>query len=163
MSNQTRQDINRVSDEINRRAAQMLRELAGDAWEMLVNGTPVDTPEYSDDPGVCRGNWNFAVGQEDTTFSEARANPHGPVPEIPNVPLVGELIVMSNHTPYAEVLEFGGYPLAPKKGSWNRVTRRYVIKSVGGYSQQAPQGWVRLTAAQLAPMADGIVANLRSL
>jgi hypothetical protein len=153
-------DFDRANDTINRRAAQLLRAFTAQAWGMLVNGTPVDTPEYSDRPGVARGNWNLSLGAEDTTFSEGRANAHGPVPELPNEPVIGKDVFMTNATPYIEVLEYGRYPVPVMRGSFNRVTRRYVIKSRGGFSQQAPAGWVRLTASALEPMADDLVRQV---
>ena len=145
---------------LEERAALLVRGLSVTAWEMLVNGTPVDTPAYTDTPGVARGNWNFGVGSDDSLFDESRANPHGPVPPIPDVPVIGRDLYLTNHTPYAEVLEYGGYPVPVQKGSWNRLTKSYVVKSVGGYSAQAPAGWVRLAAAQLEPAADAIVTEL---
>lgn len=50
------------------------------------------------------------------------------------------VIWIYNNQPYAEVLEFGGYPKNPVMGSYVRSLNKYVIKSQGGYSKQAPKG-----------------------
>jgi hypothetical protein len=152
--------MDKLNATLEQRVESLIRGVAEVAWESLVDDTPVDTPAYTDTPGVARGNWNFGVGSDDSLFSESRANPHGPVPPIPDVPFGGRDLYLTNHTPYAEVLEYGGYPVPVQKGSWNRITKSYVIKSVGGYSAQAPAGWVRLAAAQLEPLADAIVTEL---
>jgi hypothetical protein len=47
--------------------------------------------------------------------------------------------------PYIRILEYGGYPNPPVRGSWDRATRQWVVKSSGGFSRQAPQGMVRVT------------------
>lgn len=153
--------VDRLKREMDRRAALVVREVVQDAITGLVDGTPVDTPDYTDIPGVARGNWNIGIGTEDTTFSEARANPAGPPPVLPAVPIVGETVYLTNHTPYAEVLEYGGYPVPVKRGSWNRRLKQYVIKSVGGFSQQAPAGWVRLVAAEIQPRLERALGALR--
>jgi hypothetical protein len=54
---------------------------------------------------------------------------------------------LSNNLVYAEVLEYGGYPDPVKYGSWVKGTKKvpghYEIKSIHGYSKQAPAGMVR--------------------
>lgn len=154
--------VDRVTREINRRAAEMLAQSCADIWRELVDNTPVDSPEYTDTPGVTRGNWNFSIGTEDTLFSEARANPLGPAPAVPRV-AVGDRVFMTNHAPWAATLEYGGYPVPVKRGSWNRLTRSYVAKTAGtpGFSPQAPAGWVRLIAAQANARVDALVRRLR--
>lgn len=50
-----------------------------------------------------------------------------------------------NNLPYASVLEYGLYPKNVKRGTWNRKKKRYEIRSINGYSDQAPAGMVRIT------------------
>lgn len=57
-------------------------------------------------------------------------------------------IIIFNNLPYAGVLEEGGYPKNPKRGSWNPKTKQYEIRSAGGFSKQAPKGIYTITIAE---------------
>ena len=69
-------------------------------------------------------------------------------------------IIMFNNQPYAETLEFGGYPNPPLKGSWNKHNKSFEIKSEGGFSKQAPKGiyslailrWPQIVQAQIGKL-----------
>ena len=50
-----------------------------------------------------------------------------------------------NNLPYASVLEYGLYPKNVKRGTWNRDKKKYEIRSINGYSREAPAGMVRIT------------------
>lgn len=49
--------------------------------------------------------------------------------------------VISTPAPYAPILEYGLYPNPPKGGK---------DKTVGGFSKQAPQGFVRISIKEVA-------------
>lgn len=49
-----------------------------------------------------------------------------------------------NNLPYAKSLEYGLYKKNPIRGTRNRKTGRYEIRSKNGYSKQAPTGLVRV-------------------
>lgn len=67
---------------------------------------------------------------------------------------------LANNLPYASVVEFGGYPNPPKKGS--KVSKKgvkpaeYKILSAGGFSSAAPKGMVRVNVARF----DAIVEQM---
>lgn len=61
----------------------------------------------------------------------------------------GQTVWISSALPYILVLEFGGYPNPPKRGSYDKKTKSWVVKSAGGFSRQAPQGMVRVTFEEL--------------
>jgi hypothetical protein len=48
------------------------------------------------------------------------------------------------------VLEYGGFPNPPKFGSWKRGEAGPAAHVTGGFSMQAPQGMVRITAREFA-------------
>lgn len=50
-----------------------------------------------------------------------------------------------NNSPYAGVVEFGGYPDPVKLGTWNKRKGSYEIRSARGFSKQAPVGMFRLS------------------
>lgn len=49
-----------------------------------------------------------------------------------------------NNSPYARVVEFGGYPSPVKNGTFNFRTGRFEKRSQGGFSKQAPVGMLRI-------------------
>jgi hypothetical protein len=63
-------------------------------------------------------------------------------------------IVFYNNQPYAEIIEYGGYPLDPVQGSYVKREKRFVIKSRGGYSAQAPQGVYTLASVELSEILE---------
>lgn len=63
---------------------------------------------------------------------------------------------ISNNLPYIGVLEYGGYPNPPKKGSWSKRDQAWVIKSENGFSKQAPEGMVGLTVAKFQSIVNKI-------
>ncbi|WII95988.1 hypothetical protein LU276_04015 [Moraxella haemolytica] len=49
-------------------------------------------------------------------------------------------VVLQNNLPYAGVIEHGGYPNPVQYGTWRKEKGMYEVRSVGGYSYQAPHG-----------------------
>jgi hypothetical protein len=99
----------------------------------VVKKSPVDTGRF-------RANWNVSFGVPDTsvTSSTDTARADSEVDKVQALP-VGGVVYLSNSLPYAQVLEYGGYPNPPKHPTG---------KTKGGYSTQAPQGMARLSALE---------------
>lgn len=93
------------------------------------------------DEGRYRGNHIVSFGVPDHSYSERTGSMSVAFDAI-NGMKNNEItkIYIQNNLPYAAVIEFGGYPNPVKKGSWNKFTQSYEIKSINGYSKQAPQG-----------------------
>lgn len=119
----------------------------------VILGSPVDTGRF-------RGNWQTSVGAPAEGALEA-VDPSGSAAianVIANMGGAGSQTWMTNNLPYSEVLEFGEYPDPPKRGTWvkaagkgkRRVAGHFEIRSIGGYSKQAPAGMVRLNMARIA-------------
>lgn len=104
--------------------------------------TPVDT-------GRARSSWNVALGQPDTTLPAAGGRGGPSAADRAESAMRGlgtyQTVWITSSLPYIKVLEYGGYPQSPVRGSWDRATRSWVIKSSGGFSKQAPRGMVRIT------------------
>ena len=81
-----------------------------------------------DDGGRSASNWFLKVGSpSNQTTEQKNGDPHlGPMPH--NV--LGKKLYYTNNMPYINKLEYGGYP-----GNGP--------KTINGYSDQAPNGWVR--------------------
>ncbi len=65
------------------------------------------------------------------------------------------IVYIQTNAPYATAIEFGQYPNPVKKGSYDKKAKKYVIKSVGGFSQQAPQGVYSTTFNYIAQKYGG--------
>lgn len=141
------------------------------ALDKIVERTPVDL-------GMLRANWQVQTGSPDVPIlttadlkmTRGAAGKGGVIAEgtarLAQVKPY-ETFYIANALPYAEVVEYGGYPNPPKQGSRIRnrdlpsrrrggVKRalresgvRYIVKSAGGFSLKAPLGMVRVTAQEL--------------
>lgn len=138
--------LNAVLERTRAKADQWVRQIALEADTRLREKTPVDT-------GRARGNWNIGVDSPDGTWSDLKREGAGPAMprEIPPGVGLGHRVYLTNSVPYIEVLEYGGYPNPPKRGTG---------KTIGGFSRQAPAGMVRITAVELQPVAEEIAGKI---
>lgn len=126
-------DIRRVSRMMRNQVDDFLRALTLETDRRLVLRTPVDK-------GRARGNWNITMGAPDFSTTD-RVNKAG-IPATPGhvKALLGSNIRRSifivNGLPYVPRLEFG-------------------------WSKQAPNGMVRITAAEMREQAEVIATMLR--
>jgi hypothetical protein len=106
--------------------------------------TPVDT-------GRARSSWNVALGQPDTSWPSCDSIPRSIDAAAAAAALrrlgTYDTVWITSSLPYIKVLEYGGYPASPGRGTWDPSARQWVVKSSGGYSRQAPRGMVRITVA----------------
>lgn len=119
----------------------------------VILGSPVDEGRF-------RGNWQTSVGQpaEGTLDQVDKSGAAAIAAILANMGGAGSQTWMTNNLPYSEVLEFGEYPNPPKRGTWvkaagrgkRRVAGHFEIRSIGGYSKQAPAGMVRVNMARIA-------------
>lgn len=112
----------------------------------IIMKTPVDK-------GRARANWFLTKGQPSNKTTDSK-NANARVSEVNRKlsgDILGETFYLTNNLPYIGVLEFGGYPKNPKKGT--RVKKgkgKFEIRSQNGFSKQAPEGMVRLSVARFA-------------
>lgn len=122
-------------------------------YSSIVRKTPVDT-------GRARANWNISVGHPDTsTTTSTRKSPKS-MSSLPD-PKGDESIFICNNLDYIEKLEYGGFPNPPKKGTYNKKTKSYEIRSQNGYSKQAPEGMVGVTLANNEQIFDAAVRSVK--
>lgn len=102
-------------------------------------GTPIDT-------GLAMSNWIVGINQNrHTTTSDKSGRNLSDAAARVNRKLSGvRFYSLQNNLPYIHILEYGLYPNPPKLGSWDKKRGHYVIKSVNGFSKQAPQGMLRI-------------------
>ena len=96
----------------------------------IVKQTPVDE-------GRARNNWFLTIGVPSGLVGRGGVaggnGSHRSVSQMPDW-VLNKKVYFTNNLPYIETLEYGGYP-TPNKGT----------KTAGGFSKQAPGGWVRST------------------
>lgn len=112
----------------------------------VVEASPVDTGRF-------RANWfatTFAPSvrvQPNSKKSEDEVNQR--IVRKVNGSVGKRLFYLTNNLPYAEVIEFGGYPDGPKTKS--------------GFSRQAPKGVVRITAKSFSRIFNENARRLNNL
>lgn len=116
--------------------------------------TPVET-------GRARSSWNVSLGSPLGTYpppGQQTYDQNNAMTQAGSLlASLGEYqtVWIASGLPYIKVLEYGGYPDPPQRGSYDRAARQWVIKSVGGYSRQAPRGMVRVTVEAVRAALGG--------
>ena len=133
-------DVKKMIAKNKRDTNLSLRKIYIKGLSEIVKGTPVDT-------GRARNNWFLTVGSPFSLLAGRDEDKNGNDSEeslltSPKT-VLGKKIYFTNNLPYIGTLEYGGYPDPVKKGSYNKKKKKYIKLSKGGYSIQAPKGWVR--------------------
>jgi hypothetical protein len=111
----------------------------------IVKETPADS-------GRARNNWFLSVNAPSSKVtSSASVGGGGSLSQASKIPkdVLNKKIYFSNNLPYIGVLEYGGYPSPVERGSYIKQSKSYEILSIGGFSKQAPNGWVRSTIIKM--------------
>ena len=108
--------------------------------------------------GTLKNNWQIKRQKNNTVLRTANPNKGRPFASKAitgrlrgrigkNGVYVGQKsLYMFNNSEYAGIAEKGGYPKNPKKGTYWRKSKRWEIRSRGGYSKQAPRGFFNKNA-----------------
>jgi hypothetical protein len=131
--------LDKYADRQKLKIKKVRRAYAFALYSSIVKKTPVDT-------GRASGNWNVSVGSEDSSTSDRKTPKYKSMEQMPDSN-GDESIFISNNLPYIGTLENGGYPNPPEKGTWNKKTKSYEIRSANGYSKKASSGMVGVTLA----------------
>ncbi len=108
--------------------------------ESVIFRTPVAT-------GQARGGWVASIGSvgfSGGTFDKSGRGTYSKTNTIASK-APGNVYYLTNNVFHIRMLEYGGYPKTPIKGTWNKSKQKYEILSSGGFSRQAPQGMVRVS------------------
>lgn len=128
-------DCQRFADALEIRTELVVERLAFDTLRGSVLRSPVDEGPFSN-------SWTLDINGPDTSVilsappSAASGQAERMGARLSEFEL-GDTVFIGNFLPYAETLEFGGYP-----GDGPKTT--------GGYSDQAPLGVLRITLAEVA-------------
>lgn len=128
-------DLTRFRRRTMDKYVKVKRLSAFELFAAIVKETPVDK-------GVLRNNWFADLGKASSkTVDTGDRSGDGTISRIQGVLQGVDLdrdVFLSNNLAYAAVVEFGGYPSPPKGGEG---------KTSGGWSLKAPEGMVRINAA----------------
>lgn len=120
----------------------------GDQYRKI-SGVVLLTPV---DQGRARASWNVAIGNPDVSVPPAGKKYQPKVSEAVARARVAMLrlgtynvVWITSSLIYMPVLEFGLYPDPVQRGSWDTKRKKWVIKTVSGFSKQAPAGMVGVT------------------
>ena len=129
---------NNVDKAIEQTVVNVNRDLRGvylSGLKAMIKQSPVDE-------GRAKNNWFLTIGvpssEATTSKSDSGTNSISQASGMPKN-ILGKKLFFTNNLPYIETLEYGGYP-DPNNGN----------KTRGGFSKQAPTGWVRKTLKAMA-------------
>jgi hypothetical protein len=145
MADYTEQDIPQFAENTLRKLETVYKMAAIELFRQVILKTPVDT-------GRARSNWQTEIGRFTKDEIDVIKNNETIIAEMIEKINSGTLqdgFYMANNLPYIQKLEYGGYPKDPKQGSWDKNQKQFVIKTVHGFSKQAPQGMVRISIEQI--------------
>lgn len=126
-----------------------------EASARIVERTPVYFKEYPES-GNTKANWNISETTPDLAYEEDKVDFDGKstISDIRGFIQSSSVtdktvFYLSSSAPAVFALETGlVYPIPPKYGSYNKFTHQREIRSSGGFSRQAPQGMVGITALE---------------
>ena len=146
-------------------ANRIFKEAAKEVFIRVVDQTPTFF-EHEPSSGNTKANWNASVGSPDRSYAPTAADYSGDTTKsnirgvIQRTKVDGNTtFYLSNSSPSLPSLELGLYPNPPFLGSWNTLTQTYEIRSRNGYSLQAPQGIVGVTALQWPEIVSDMIAR----
>ena len=140
-----REKVTKMTEEYYLRVNNDLRGIYFTGLFNVVQQTPVDE-------GRARNNWFLSVGAPSGQTTTSKASGLAATRQLNQMPtgVLNKKVFFSNNLPYIKALEYGGYPDPVKLGTYDKKLKEHVKKSSGGFSKQAPGGWVRTTLIAMA-------------
>lgn len=107
------------------------------------------TPVHFKDGGRLRNNWFLTTSKPSQSTRGANSRGSASYSSLGKMPdyVLDKTIYFTNNMPYANVVEYGGYPKNPKYGTWTGSSFQKL--SQNGYSKQDPNGMVRINLVKM--------------
>jgi len=121
----------------------------------LAGSIIANTPIFHEDGGTLKNNWQIGrkpnnrilKGKNKSkglSFAEKKLRGKLAITTREGIKKISnKSMFIFNNSPYARVVEFGGYPNPVKRGTWVKKQSKFIKFSAGGFSKRAPQGMVR--------------------
>lgn len=134
-----RENFKKLTDQGYESANNEVRSVYFSGLFNIIKGTPVDE-------GRARNNWFLSVGTPSSNSTTSKSEGLSTIRSLRTMPnrVFNRKIYFTNNLPYIETLEYGGYPDPVKLGTYNKKSKKYEKRSIGGFSKQAKVGWVRV-------------------
>ena len=150
-------DFDTLAKKIGADVDAVVRTVTLEVFSRVIQRSPVDTGRF-------RANWfpsynTINVRTTESTDESGSATEQRSKAAVLSFP-VGGIVYLTNSLPYAMVIEYGGYPNPPKMGSKKRGEDGIAVHVVNGFSMQAPQGVVRVSAAEVNSIIRQKVSSL---
>ena len=127
-------------------AAAVMRDTMRETFGDIIDDTPVGDFDPSH-AGTTKANWQLTQGSPAVSIL-ANKSPNRNRSSLKIPRSYGALFSSSwyfvNNSPNIGLLEFGGYRRNPKRGTYNKTTGKYEIRTSKGFSRQAPKGMFRV-------------------
>lgn len=138
-------DVSRWVAKAKMAPEKVVRSVTIKLWSAVIKGSPVKSGRF-------RGNWFASGSTPSSEVSQAMDKAGGATINNATQVVVGIAdwtnMTLTNNLPYANVIEFGGYP-----GDGPNT--------VGGFSKQAPSGVVRVNVARFQQLINEEAAKQR--
>lgn len=124
-----REKVNNAIEDLYTKTNDNIRGVYLSGLVNIVQETPVDE-------GRARNNWFLSVSTPSSAVTTSKAKGLGAIRQLSKMPkrVLNRKLYYTNNLPYISKLEYGGFTNKPETD-----------KTVGGFSKQAPNGWVRKT------------------
>ena len=156
--------LDRTSVRTKSKAARVASIATKAMFSEIIQNTPVNDADPQD-MGKTKANWQLTKGAPANGIIEKKQpNRTGRDLKIPFSPMsaiFGTTWFLTNNVPWIGMLEFGGYKKNPTRGTWNKVTKSYQIRTIAGYSTQAPRGFYRKPIKQFGRFVDEAVRKVK--
>jgi hypothetical protein len=118
-------------------------------WIQGLKAIITATPVHFKDGGRLKNNWFLTKNKPSQSKRGKNRGGSGSFSSVDKMPrdVLGKEFYFTNNMPYANVVEYGGYPQNPVKGTW--TGSNYQKLSQNGYSRQAPSGMVRINLVKM--------------
>ena len=128
-----RRKVDEAIDDIYVRQNDNLRGVYLAGLSKIVASTPADT-------GRARNNWFLSVAAPSNQTTTSKSKGLATIKSLRKMPqrVLNRKIYYTNNLPYAAKLEYGGFTTKPETD-----------KTIGGFSKQAPGGFVRKTLIEM--------------
>lgn len=138
-------DVRNFVEKAKKNNETVMRQVSLKLFSAIIKASPVDTGRF-------RMNWQATYSTPATGVINGE-DPSGmaAIGAMSTVVLKNPLwfdFVLTNNLPYANVIEYGGYPGTGPN-------------TVGGFSRQAPQGVVRVNVVRFQQLLDEEAAKVR--
>jgi hypothetical protein len=159
-------DLERFAKKAESTVLDVRKNLAYELFKRIVNRTPVYF-EHESHSGTTRNNWKLTIGTLNTSIASG-TDKKGNITKARASKILKKLqgdetIYISNSVPWIFHLEDGLYSKNPSVGSYNTQTKQYEVRTINGFSTQAPRGMVKVTLAEYPDIYRRAIRKARTI